>query len=105
MGAVALLFPLVVVLALRPGRSWQDDVTLRAFAGDHVVDGRRYSPQVVEAAAQSGLPLGWFAADDPNPFAHGRAMLARMEHSGPPQDLDVSTLADYRQRITAGGRS
>jgi len=99
---IAALAPLALFVLVKPARSWKDDVTMRVYAPDHVVDGRTYSDEVVEAAAAYSLPLGWFRANDPTPEANARAMLARLNAAGPPPDLSLPTLEGYRRWVMTG---
>jgi len=99
----------VYLLSGKP--KWVDDLLIRAYSVDHMVD-RGTTPeekerfeQAAAIASQTGLPVGWVfrlleLGGTLNQVAQAsNQIIAVMKEMGPPVDSLPETLASYRDKV------
>ena len=112
--AIALAFAggaYLLSSASRP--KWIDDILIRAYSPDHMVDQGRTAEekarfeQAADIASHTGLPVGWVigllktGASLAEASQAADEVIETMVKLGPPTDTLPKTLADYRDKVLA----
>jgi len=88
--------------AQRP--AWVDDLLLRAYARDHVADGRK-DPVAAEVSGEYGVPLKWVYTLQAKGVPQDKlgyytnAVVEEIIRLGPPSDMRADTLNNYRDTV------
>jgi hypothetical protein len=83
---------------------WVDDLLLRAYARDHVADGRK-DPVAAEVSGEYGVPLKWVYTLQAKGVPHDKlgdytnAVVEEIIRLGPPSDMRTDTLNSYRDTV------